>query len=193
MKIDAMLAKLMGAEARCDPNTLELLFKWYGKTVYQTAFFILKDRELAEDIAQETFLAAYIKLDRLQYPDRIEAWLVHIAMHKACDLAREHHRLVLVSEPAVPERMEFNLILNLVIDREATKETKEAILHLPVLYKEVLFLKYCREFTTRQIAEALEIPEGTVKSRLNKAKTLIAKELGVKREGRDTTCYPKNS
>lgn len=192
MKIDAMMAK-MGAEARCDPNTLELLFKWYGKTVYQTAFFILKDRALAEDIVQETFLTAYIKLDCLQHPDRIEAWLAHIALHKACDLAREHRRLVPVPEPAIPERMEFNLILNLVIDREAAGEIKEVILHLPALYKEVLFFKYSRELTTRQIAEALEIPEGTVKSRLNKAKTLITKELGVKREGRGAACYPKNS
>jgi RNA polymerase sigma-70 factor (ECF subfamily) len=180
----ASLFAALGKQPKCRPDVLEVLFNWYGKSVYRAAFLILKDRALAEDVTQETFLTACTKLDSLASPERVEAWLVHIAMNKAYDLTKDHHRLVLLPEPETQEPPEQNPILDVVLDRETAGEIRAAILNLPAPYQEILYFKYYRDLTSKQIADALGLPEGTVKSRLSKAKQLIARKLGVNREGR---------
>jgi RNA polymerase sigma-70 factor (ECF subfamily) len=187
MKWSGGLASLfasLGKQPRRRPEILEVLFNWYGKSVYRAAFLILKDRTLAEDVTQETFLTACAKLDSLQSPEKVEAWLVHIAMNRAYDLARASHRLVLIPEPEIAEEPEPNPTLELVVDQETAGEIRSTILNLPAPYQEILYLKYYRELTSKQIAEVLGIPEGTVKSRLSKAKLLIADKLGGKQERR---------
>ncbi len=187
MKWSGGLASLwaaLGQQSKCRPDILELLFNWYGKSVYRAALLILKNKALAEDVTQETFMTACTKLDSLQSPEKAEAWLVHIAMNKAYDLTKDQQRLVMLPEPDPPGPPEHNPILEVVLDREAAEEIRAAILNLPAPYQEILYFKYYRDLTSKQIADALEIPEGTVKSRLSKAKQLIARSLGANREGR---------
>ncbi len=187
MKWSGGLASLFGALGKqpgCRPDILEVLFNWYGKSVYRAALLILKDKALAEDVTQETFLTACAKLDSLQSPEKVEAWLVHVAMNRAYDLSRDSLRPVLMPEPETPEQPDPNPTLDLVVDRETAEEIRAAISNLPAPFQEILYFKYYRELTSKQIAAALDIPEGTVKSRLSKAKLLIAGKLGMNREGR---------
>jgi RNA polymerase sigma-70 factor (ECF subfamily) len=105
-------------------------------------------------------------------------------MNKAYDLTKDQQRLVMLPEPDPPDSPEHNPILEVVLDRETAGEIRAALSSLPAPYQEILYFKYYRDLTSKQIADALDIPEGTVKSRLSKAKQLIAGSLGANREGR---------
>ncbi len=170
--------KLMARDLRA----LEELFTRFYESVYKSAFFITRDRMLAEDVAQETFLKAYDKIEQLQDASRVEAWLIRIAMNKARDELRRRQRQAASMddgpEPAgstkdLPETRllarELHLLINAAIDR------------LEPEYQDVIFLKYYRDYTTKKIAEVLQVPEGTVKTRLRKARSLI--EAALREEG----------
>jgi|Deesub1362A_J573_1020465.scaffolds.fasta_scaffold00044_33 RNA polymerase sigma-70 factor (ECF subfamily) len=167
-----------------DPQTLEELFNLFNESVYKSAYYITRDRMLAEDVVQDTFLKAYDKIDQLKDASRVEFWLIRIAMNKARDLLRRRQRQVTTSgndylSPDTPDDLpeaqllarEEHLLINAAIDR------------LKPEYQDVIFLKYYRDFTTKAIAETLQIHEGTVKTRLRKARALIESAL---REAMDT-------
>lgn len=171
-----MLKKLFDKiNSHKEEQTLELLFKWFGKTVYLAAYGILKDHYLAEEITQDTFVAAYQNMDQLQDVNKIQAWLVRIAINKSYDLLKNRKRIVALEHVSVAgtcKTPESELI-----NQEQQKEIQLAIEELAPKYQEIIFLKYYTEMTTKQIAQATEIPEGTVKSRLRKAHSLIARLL----------------
>jgi len=143
--------------------------------VYYTANYILQDRHLAEEVTQETFLVAHRDLERLRDVRKVKAWLVQIATYKAYNLLQERNKAQscdnlheLITE-ATPES-DF-------IDRERRLEIEQAVLSLPPDYQIVVILKCYMEYKTIEIAEALGIPKGTVKTRLRKARSLLADKL----------------
>ncbi|MBO8129824.1 MAG: sigma-70 family RNA polymerase sigma factor [Peptococcaceae bacterium] len=162
-------------QANKKKEALALLFEWFGKRVYRAANYILKDPHLAEEVTQDTLLDAYHNLSQLRDIQKVEAWLVRIATNKACDVLRSRKRLFFQEE--VPQAISKDTPEGNLIREEERQQVEEAILALPKDHQAVIFLKYYSELTTKQIAEALEIPEGTVKSRLRKARSLIAKKL----------------
>lgn len=153
-------------------QALELLFQWFGKTVYLAAYGIVKDHHLAEEITQDTFVAAYQNMDRLRDVNKTQAWLVRIAINKSYDLLKSRKKIVSLDQVTVAGTCETPE--SEVIKREQQKEIQQAIEKLSPGQQEIIFFKYNREMTTKQIAEATELPEGTVKSRLQKARSLIA-------------------
>lgn len=174
-----MIARLLEFfREKSKAQALELLFNWFGHRVYRAANYVLNDHHLAQEVTQETFLAAYKNLDELKDIHKAEAWLVRIAINKACDVLRERKRLVscanihsLIMNNPAPESDFLAL--------QERLELEEAILGLPPEYQAVIFLKYYGELTTRQIAQALDIPEGTVKTRLRKARDILANALAA--------------
>jgi RNA polymerase sigma-70 factor (ECF subfamily) len=115
---------------------LEELFNLFHESVYQSAYFIVRDRMLAEDVVQDTFLKAYDKIDQLRDTSRIESWLVRIAMNKARDQLRRRKCRVTIPNPEndarftdaldeLPEArllvQEEHLVLNAAIDKLAFK------------------------------------------------------------------------
>lgn len=161
-----------------DIKALGELFEQYYDAVYKAAYFVTRDRMLAEDVAQETFLKAYDKIDQLQDASRVHSWLLRIAVNKARDHLRSRQRHPVSPEgnagiagnpDDIPEARllakEECAVLNAGIDNLASE------------YQEVLFLKYHYEYTTKRIAEVLGIPEGTVKTRLRKARSLLEESL----------------
>ncbi|MEW5763121.1 MAG: sigma-70 family RNA polymerase sigma factor [Bacillota bacterium] len=170
-----MIARLLEYfREKSKAQALELLFDWFGQRVYRAANFILNDHHLAEEVTQETFLAAYKHLDQLKDIHKAEAWLVRIAINEACDVLRERKKLVpcalIVTNPASQSGL---------LARQERLEIEEAILGLPPEHQAVIFLKYYGELTTKQIAQALDIPEGTVKTRLRKARDILANALAA--------------
>jgi len=125
-------------------------------------------RTLAEDLAQETFLHALRAIGQYQYPRPFKAWLYAIATN----LARNHYKRAdtrytesadedfeLVADEALPE-------LSALASDEA-RRVAAALAMLPDHQREVLVLYYYQELALAEIAAALEIPLGTVKSRLS--------------------------
>lgn len=138
----------------------------YVDRLYSAAVRKTGDSHAAEDIAQETFLAAVSQLAGGKRPDNLWAWLLGILSNKYCDWLREKYRKPQVSfeeysvEPAGEDTPD-----------DDTEEKLEAIRrelgYLARGYREVMVRFYLRGQTVEKIAEELQIPAGTVKSRLN--------------------------
>jgi RNA polymerase sigma-70 factor (ECF subfamily) len=162
------------------PINLEVLFNMHYRAVYNVAFYVSGDRNLAEDATQETFLKAYHKLNQLRDTDKVEAWLVRISMNAARDLLRRRKRASGVAlDHDLPDRDGSGDPEQRLLSGEEKHAVAKFVGELAPEYHEVVYLKYYREMTTIQISEYLEIPEGTVKTRLRKARSIIAAKLGV--------------
>jgi len=156
---------------------LETLFRLFHGSVFRAAYCVTNDRSLAEDVTQETFLKAYERLDQLRDASRVEAWLVRIAINGARDALQRSRSIRLIPESkdaaAEAEATPENRLLSL----EDQRALHEAVAALEQEYQEVVSLKYFRGMTVREISEATGIPEGTVKTRLRRARLTIARTL----------------
>jgi RNA polymerase sigma-70 factor (ECF subfamily) len=138
---------------------LETLFRRHWPLAYRAAYLVVHDAAAAEDIAQEAFLAAVRALDRFDRRRPFGPWLHRIVVNRAIDWARrrELRREVggdsLVEQPAGPEAPHWTLDLS----------------RLSADHRAVIVLRYLLEYTPGEIAELLDVPRGTVNSRLRRA------------------------
>ena len=157
---------------------LKTLYELYSERVRSAAFFVLRDNHAAEDIMQETFITAFEKLSQVREPEKIEAWLVRVAINKAKNSLRSKPRQVSLSGD-IPISAHLD---DALMHKDEITLACEAVARLPAEYQVVLYFKCVRGLTPKQIADALEIPEGTVKSRLQRARE-TAKEYYFRKEG----------
>lgn len=157
---------------------LETLFRLFHDSVFYAVYYITNNRTLAEDVTQETFLKAYQHLDRLRDASRVEAWLVRIAINSARDaLRRDRHMQHWSSTISPTVQGNETLPENSLLFREEQKEVHAAVNSLASEYQEVIYLKYFRKMTIQEISNVTGLPEGTVKTRLRKARLKIGRQL----------------
>lgn len=186
---------------RCDSNAFELLSTRYREVIYRHVWQTVRDDAATEDVVQEVFLRVWLHAKQWSGQGTFKSWLFRIATNLALNHIRSMRRhrqlpleipndaLTYEEEPPVPGWM---------IDAnepgpEQRLETAERyrLLHqlinrLPEEKREVLYLLYDDALETRQIAETLGIPEGTVKSRLHYATKRLAQEWkGLAKEWED--------
>lgn len=126
------------------------------------------DRVLAEDLVQETFLRVLRSIDKYHYPRPFKAWMYAIATN----LARDHYKSATVRRTVTIEEDVFNRHSEARPEDalEADDETRAVVTALFTLsehQREVVVLRYYEELSLAEIAETLDIPVGTVKSRLS--------------------------
>jgi RNA polymerase sigma-70 factor (ECF subfamily) len=159
-------------------SELNRLMDLYGDDVLRTCYMFLKDRHRAEDAFQEVFLKVYRSLNGFKAKSSEKTWIISIAINHCKDMLRSSwvKRVMLTdrirSASAAPD-VEKGLIR-----QDEKRFLYETVLALPQVLKEVIILYYYQELDTREIAHILKIPEGTVRSRLHKARTVLRKELG---------------
>jgi RNA polymerase sigma-70 factor, ECF subfamily len=131
----------------------------------------------AEDIVQETYLMAFHKFSQLKDPEKIKPWLLRILRNnflKTCqkDNARQQlHKIDYIEFlKDGTQEVEADVLLNRAAD---TRIVNQAIDQLPMKYKEILILYYMDDMLYKDIAKTLDIPLGTVMSRLNRAKEAL--------------------
>jgi RNA polymerase sigma-70 factor (ECF subfamily) len=178
-------AALMAAFLRKEPDAARQLYDRFASRIYGLGLFFLRNKADAEDLVQDTFLKIWrggAAFDPVR--GSLETWILLSARSLAIDLLR--HRSVEarklpsqapvseVSDEAGPE--EHAEVADLV------KRAGEAMAHLPHRQRSVLELQYLGERSTKEVAELLGIPRGTVKSR---AHTAIGKLQKVFRDGGD--------
>lgn len=166
----------LGKGKKCSLEALELLFNLYAETVYQAAFYVLKDAALAEDITQETFLTAYQKLFQVKSPQKVKAWLVRIAINKAIDLSKKRKTFIPFNETIGKQKVGQD-VETMVIHKETIRGVEEAILALPPIYHQIFYFRYYLQFTIPEIAASLDRPENEVKSHLKRIKRTATKHL----------------
>lgn len=151
---------------------LEALFQRYWPRAYRTAFLIVHDHAAAEDIAQEAFLAAIRRLDRFDRARKFGPWLGAIVANRAIDWARARAaRREAGTEPpdvASPPDMPVG---------RYSQELLNALACLSPEHRAVIVLRYLLEYSPGEIAKALELPRGTVNSRLRRGLDALESRL----------------
>jgi RNA polymerase sigma-70 factor (ECF subfamily) len=155
---------LVRAAQRGDAAALEALFRAHWPAAYRAAWFVVRDAQAAEDIAQEAFLAAVAALDRFDRRRPLAPWLRTIVARRAIDalrarsLRREVGDAPLAALPAAEA----------VAAVPDTDELGEALAALPDDQRTVVVLRHVLELTPGEIAELVGVPRGTVNSRLRR-------------------------
>jgi RNA polymerase sigma-70 factor (ECF subfamily) len=152
-------ALVRGAQ-RGSVSDLEALFRLHWSRAHRTAYLVVGDAAAAEDIAQEAFLAAVGALDRFDRRRPFGPWLHRIVVNRAIDHARAR---VLRREAQLPET-----ITAAPPPEPANGTLQAAIAALPPEQRAVVVLRHLLGYTPGEIAELLDVPRGTVNSRLRR-------------------------
>ncbi len=156
--------------ANGDAAAWEPLVLAHQEAVFRLSYLLLGDPDDAEDIAQETFLRAWKHLKRFDPTRPLRPWLLSIASNLASNRRRSAGRYVSAlmrafrNEPASSASIEEKSARQM----EASDLWK-AVQNLSMPDQQVIYLRYFLELSVAETAQALNIPEGTVKSRLNRA------------------------
>jgi RNA polymerase sigma-70 factor (ECF subfamily) len=153
-------------------DALERLFRRHWPRCHRAAYLIVHDAAAAEDIAQEAFLSAVRALDRFDRRRPFAPWLHRIVVNRAIDWARARalRREVAAQEHVAAEQA----------DPPAGRYSEPVISALAALAPEqraVIVLRYVLEYTPGEIARALDLPRGTVNSRLRRGLDWLAERL----------------
>ena len=133
------------------------------KTLYRVSMSMLKNETDCEDAVQTAILTAYQKLDTLKNEEFFRTWLVRILIN-VCNKQLSHKKRFI----DIQEYME-----TAAPSSDINIDVKIALEGLPVKIREVVVLYYIEEFSVKEIKSILNIPEGTVKSRLSKGRELL--------------------
>jgi RNA polymerase sigma-70 factor (ECF subfamily) len=158
-----------------DSKAFQVLFELFYEDVYRTSYFITRDPSLAEDATQEAFCKAFQKLDTLRESKKFGPWVKSIAARSAVDILRQRQHLTVVEDITGFSQDDYiNNIPQLLPENEVVKhelqaQIKEAIYALSPIHRQVIVMKYYLSLNTREIADTLNLPIGTVKSRLDRA------------------------
>jgi RNA polymerase sigma-70 factor (ECF subfamily) len=160
-------ARVRGAQ-QGSVSDLEALFRMHWPRAFRAAYLVAHDAAAAEDIAQESFLAAIRSLDRFDRRRPFGPWLHRIVVNRAIDWTRSRK---LRGEVELTERVAT------VPPPSEPDETLSALARLPPEQRAVIVLRHLLDFTPGEIAEALGLPRGTVNSRLRRGLDALGDEL----------------
>lgn len=162
-----------------DIDALGKLYKLYKTQVYRTALAITRDEGIAEDVLQETFVRVYKYADSFDHTQPFEPWLYRITVNLTYSLLNRTKRWIFFLHDAI-ERLKLLDNRNpeaMMESKEQRKNLQWAIACLPDSQRAVTVLYYLEDLSVSEIAYALDIPEGTVKSRLYHARRRLKKAI----------------
>ena len=176
----------------------ELVYK-YQKSVHALAWRKIGDFQIAEEIAQDTFLQAYKKLASLKNPTQFAGWLYVIAANLCTDWKRRKRPIMKSLEtdaPGVLEKTSYEMYLEEQREKKAAEHRQEIVRNLldklPESERTVVTLHYLGEMTSEAISEFLGVSVNTIKSRLRRARKRLQKEEPMIRETLGNVKLPDN-
>lgn len=163
-------ARLVDRVSNGDHDALAELYDRHGATAYSIALSILHDSGRAEDVTQDVFVTLWTQPDRYN-PEvgRFAPWFYRVTRNRSIDIVRQRRREVMPEEPAV-----FDLMLGAsgdsppddVINRSQAERVRAALSELPEEQRTLIELAYFGGLTQSQMASRLDIPLGTIKTRV---------------------------
>ncbi len=170
-------AALSAGFAARDPESIRAVYQRYSRLVYTVTYQVLGDAGLAEDATQQSFLQAWRAADTFNTDRELGPWLCMIARRVAIDVYRRErrHRGHQQLDPADPALVTHPPSADQLAD---VWEVRQALDRLPDADRELIRLQHYRGLTQIEVAQHLEIPVGTVKSRTYRAHRRLAKLLG---------------
>lgn len=160
-------------------EVLEYLMKRFGDKVQKLAYYYVRDRYQAEDIAQEVFCKIYEKLDCFRGDSSYYTWIYRITINKCRDFlaSSSFKRLLLMGNPSEMERQRKLADTNRLLEQVEGGELFSKVMDLPTKYRIVIVLYYFEDMTTVEIARILNLKESTVRTRLCRAREKLKKTL----------------
>jgi RNA polymerase sigma-70 factor (ECF subfamily) len=171
--VDCVLRCLRG-----DSEAFEPLVSRYERVLFRVAFRLTGEYEDARDATQNTFVKAFEHLHRYDGRRKFFSWLYRIAVNECLNLRRSRR-----PQQAIPEGVEgantHDGPFEACAQTEARSRIDRAMAHLSHEYREVIALRHFADLSYEEMAEAIGVPEKTVKSRLFSARQKLAGLLGI--------------
>ncbi len=179
--------ELVAAAKRGEARAFEVLLKKYRKSVYYMLLKMVKNPDDAEDLTQEAFAKAFNSIEKFDSKFAFSTWLFRIATNNCIDFIRKKR----VQTVSIDSPMETDDGSAMRIDvRDDDLDPNESLLkeqrkrylgmaidRLPEKYRELVDLRYFKELSYEEVANELNIPLGTVKAQLFRARELLNQEL----------------
>ncbi len=172
--------ELLRRVASGDEAAMTELYRLHGGVVLAQILLVVQERAVAEEILQDTMLAVWRGAGSFRAESSVRSWVISIARRQARDrLRRRRPRLVddaiLSSQPSADPGPEV-----LALERAEVAEVADGIRSLAPAHREVLGLAFGAGLSLPEVAQVLEVPLGTVKSRLAAARTALGRVLTEK-------------
>lgn len=184
--MDSKIKQKIKQVKKGDQAAFEEIVVFYQDKVFQICFRMIGNRHEAEDLAQEAFIRAYINIHSYDDKRKFSTWLFRIATNVTIDRIRKKKPdyfldaevkgtegldmySQLAKEQPLPEEEVESLELRSYIQQQ--------IMSLPVKYRSVIALRFVDELSLAEISEVLDIPIGTVKTRIHRGREALRKKL----------------
>ncbi|WP_141431036.1 sigma-70 family RNA polymerase sigma factor [Bacillus sp. 03113] len=162
-------------EEICDEMNHEEILRWlmeeYGNDIIQIAYTFLKNKQLAEDVAQDVFLKAFQHLDNFRKGSSYKTWLIRITVNRCKDVRKSWAYKNLVFTEYLPFK-------KVQASHENENEfISQKVLDLPLKEREAIILYYYESFKIEEISDLLKVNINTIKTRLHRGRMKLKKAL----------------
>ncbi len=172
-----------------DGKAFDELTNLYKDAVFSVVYRMVRDRYKAEDLTQEAFIKAFNSITSFNEEYAFSTWLFKIATNNCIDYFRKRKlqtysmdQTIRYKDDEIHQEYADNepIADSIIIAREKSKIIRNAIEQLPEKYRTAIVLRHQEEKSYEEIAEILDIPLGTVKARIFRARELLKKILSKK-------------
>ncbi|MDY0407132.1 RNA polymerase sigma factor SigW [Virgibacillus sp. 179-BFC.A HS] len=184
--MDQMIREKIKQVKKGDQSAFEEIVAFFQNKIYQHCYRMLGNAHEAEDIAQEAFIRAYVNIHSYDEKRKFSTWLFRIATNLTIDRLRKRKPdyyldaqvkgtdgLNMYSQLAADERLPEEQVQ----DMELQSWISQEIAKLPAKYRSIIMLRYLEEFSLQEISDILDIPLGTVKTRIHRGREALRKKL----------------
>lgn len=156
-----------------DQDFYSVIINRYQNKLLRYAFNLIRDKNRASDIVQESFIKAFINLKSFNLNKKFSSWIYRIVHNQSINLAKKYNKEILLEDNwdfESEENIEENFDKKEIIER-----VKECLENIPLIYSEVISLYFIEEKNYEEISDILKIPMGTVATRISRGKKIIKK------------------
>lgn len=171
-ELDLQLSRAASRAARGDAEALDELIEMLdrSRTVHRMVGAMLLDQDAVDDVAQEVFISITGSIGQYRGVGKVSSWLHPIVKRRVVDHLRRQREAVPLEDPVLPT-LRFS---STVASRAAIRD---AVAQLPEKYRAPLVLRDLEELPVADIAERLDLPEGTVKAQISRGREKLEKIL----------------
>ncbi len=161
--------ELVKAAKKGDVNAVEYILMENMQSMYRVAFSILKTEDEVSDAISNTVVIVFEKIQTLRNEEFFTTWLTRILINECYKICKQNKK-ILYLESCNQESLAYD-------DTHTDFETRNLVKKLDEDLREIVILYYFEDFSVKEISKLIKIPEGTVKSRLSRARKELEKEL----------------
>lgn len=182
-------AQLVARTLKQDHDAFGLLIDRHSAAIVNLSYRMVGNRAEAEDLAQETFLAAFKALRTFRADSKFSTWLYRIAANKCKDWLRVKRPGQGLNDVDIDETLDVHVAEDrnpeyLFSQQQVAQELEQAIQRLPPLYREAFVLKHVEGLSYEEMQEILGVNGDTLKMRVYKGRVQLSRELAVLNQAR---------